>query len=119
MKNILILIAFLSFGILNAYAQKEKKWETVTIKTSAVCWMCKDNIEGALAYEKGVKSADLDVESKMVKVKYNPKKTDAGRIRKAIALSGYDADDVPRDPKAFDNLDDCCKKDGCTEEDME
>ena len=54
----------------------------VKILTSAVCEMCKYTIEKDLAFEKGVKTSDLDVESKMLTVIYNPNKTDADKIRK-------------------------------------
>lgn len=81
------------------------------IKTSAVCDMCKETIEKAMAYEKGVKDSKLDVESKVLTVKYDPKKTDLAKIRIAISNSGYDADTIPANPKAYDKLDACCKKD--------
>jgi copper chaperone CopZ len=116
MKKIFILLAFLgmfSTGFAQKANDKKEKFATIEIKTSAVCDMCIDPIEGALAYEKGVKKSKLNVKSKIVTVKYNPGKTDPDKIRKAISLAGYDADDVKADPKAYEKLDDCCKKDGC------
>jgi periplasmic mercuric ion binding protein len=82
----------------------------IKIKTSAVCDMCKENIEKALAFEKGVKRSTLDVPSKLVTVIYNPNKTTPEKIRMAISKSGYDADDMKANPKAYKKLDDCCKK---------
>ncbi|MGZ5303344.1 MAG: heavy-metal-associated domain-containing protein, partial [Bacteroidia bacterium] len=70
MKKIFVLLAF--FGILASTAiaqdksEKKSKWETIEIKTSAICDMCIDPIEGALAYEKGVKTSKLNVKSKIV-----------------------------------------------------
>lgn len=81
------------------------------IKTSAVCDMCKETIEKAMAYEKGVKTSNLDVDSKILTVTYDPKKTTIEKLRLAIVKSGYDADGQIADEKAYNNLHACCKKD--------
>ena len=104
MKTILLLsLIFMGFG---ASAQTEE----IKIKTSAICDMCKDNIENALAFEKGIKKSELDVESKIVTVTYNAAKTNPEKIRIAISKIGYDADDVSANEKAYKKLDACCKK---------
>lgn len=108
-KNVLMAFVLMLFATLSASAQT--KQEEVKIKTSAVCKMCKATIEKSLAYEKGIKEATLDVPSQIVTVRYNPTKTDAARIKKAINETGYDADQLPADARAYDRLDDCCKKD--------
>jgi copper chaperone CopZ len=92
-----------------AYSQ-DKKIAEIKIKTSAICDMCKETLEKNLAFEKGIKKSDLDVESKIITVTYNPEKISPEEIRKAIAKIGYDADDVPANKKAYDKLDGCCKK---------
>ena len=86
------------------------KIDTIKIKTSSQCDECKETIEEALAFEKGVKTADLDVETRIVTVTYKKSKTSPEKIRKAISKVGYDADDVAADPKAYSKLDACCKK---------
>jgi len=86
------------------------KFETIKIKTSSQCGECKERIEEALAFEKGVKTAELDVETKIVTVTYKKNKTSPEKIRKAISKVGYDADDVAADTKAYSKLDACCKK---------
>ena len=91
-------------------SKKAKKTETIEIKTSAVCNMCKHTIETALFNIKGVKSATLDVPSKVVTVVYKTAQVTPEQLRTAITLVGYDADDMPADPKAYDNLSGCCKK---------
>jgi periplasmic mercuric ion binding protein len=101
------VLVFLFFAV-NGFAQSGLK--EISIKTSAVCDMCKSTIEKNLAFEKGVKRSVLDVKTKIVTVTYNPEKTDPGKIRQAIAKSGYDADDVRADAKAYNKLDSCCKK---------
>ncbi|MCK9219602.1 MAG: heavy-metal-associated domain-containing protein [Bacteroidales bacterium] len=103
---VLFLLVFTSTGM-----AQNKKNDTIKIKTSAVCNQCKDRIETGLAYEKGVKDVSLDVETKIVTIKYNTKATTPEELRKKISNLGYDADDVPAVKAAYDKLPACCKKD--------
>jgi len=112
-KNVILsgIVLFAMILVSAAAFSQDKKAETIKIKTSAVCDMCKDRIEQGLAYEKGVKKADLDVETKIVTITYNPSKTTPDELRKAISKLGYDADNVAADKTAFAKLPACCKKD--------
>jgi cation transport ATPase len=112
MKKLILILAMIVFTIA-AKAQVEK----VEIKTSAICIMCKETIERDMAFEKGVKSSDLDLDTKILTVEYNPGKTDANKIRKRITEVGYNADSLERDPKAYEKLPDCCK-DGAHEDEQ-
>ena len=105
--KIAVLIAVLFIQSNFAVAQKD----TVQIKTSAVCKTCKKTIDEGLRFEKGVKSATLNVETKTVTVVYDSKKTNPNALRIAISKMGYDADSEKADPKAYKDLEDCCKKD--------
>ena len=102
----LIIMALLAIPTLLLAGPKE----VLKVKTSAICEMCKAKIEKNLALTKGVKSANLNLDDKVVTVEYNSSKTDALAIKKAIAEVGYDADDVPADKAGYDKLSDCCKK---------
>jgi copper chaperone CopZ len=73
--------------------------------------MCKDRIENGMAFEKGVKDVNLDVETKIATIKYNTKSTSPDELRKKISKLGYDADEIPCDKVAYDKLPACCKKD--------
>ena len=90
------------------------KTQTVKIRTSAICEMCKERIEKKLAFTKGVSDVNLDVESKdkVVTVIFNPKKTNVVKLKKAIAQVGYDADEVVAETAGYDKLPGCCKKGG-------
>jgi mercuric ion binding protein len=105
-----MVVLFVLIAASGCYAQ-QKKSDTVSIKTSAVCDMCKERIEGALAFEKGVKSSTLDLETKLVEVVFNPAKTSPEKLRLTLSKLGYDADDVPANEKAYASLPACCKKD--------
>ena len=89
-----------------------KKTETIVIQTSAQCGTCKTAIEKALKNTIGVKKATLDLDTKKVTVKYNPSKITPDQIRKAITAAGYDADQMPAKPAAYNALPACCKKGG-------
>lgn len=93
-----------------AFSQKANKTETISIKTSSQCDMCKHTLEKAMAYEKGVKKSNLDVPTSVLTVEYNPSKTTPEKIKKAVTETGYDADELPANPAAYERLNDCCKK---------
>jgi len=115
-KKLVLLLCCL-FVISTSFSQEKDsivspKLSYVKIKTSAVCDMCKETIEKAMAYEKGVKKSNLDVDSKMLGVWFNPAKTNSENIRISITKIGYDADNLPAENKAYQKLNECCKKDG-------
>ena len=114
MKNLINLIIITIFAISsqNIMAQKSKKTATITIKTSAQCEECKQRIEKAMAYEKGIVSSNLDVETQVLTVKYKIVKTTPEKIKIAVTKTGYDTDDLKADKAAHDNLPTCCQKDG-------
>lgn len=109
--NLIALFAAFLFTIgLTAWTSAEDKEKEVKIKTSAICEMCKERIERNLAFEKGVKEANLNLEDKVITVKYNPKKTDVSKIKANIAKTGYDADELAADTQGYNKLPACCKK---------
>ena len=117
-KSIITSRMFILIGILfcnSIYAQKAKN-DTVFIKTSAECEQCKTRIEKALVFEKGVKDVHVDYKTKIATIIYNKEKTSPEKIRVAISKSGYDADDVKAEEKAYKKLPECCKKEGMKQE---
>ena len=107
-KTIAAILILVFIGSTNLFAQKHT--QSISIQTSAQCEMCKTTIEKALAYEKGVVSSELNMETKEVSVKYKSKKTSPEKIRKALTEIGYDADDLTANKKAYSKLPNCCKK---------
>jgi len=108
MKLQTLMIVLLFTG--NLLTQGQGKTAEIKIKTSSQCDMCKERIEEALAFEKGVKKAELNIETKIVTVSYKKGKTDPAALRKAISKVGYDADDVVANKDAYSKLPACCKK---------
>ncbi len=114
--NIILVAAIMFMGI-NLYSQTEMK--NSEIKTTAECQQCKDRIEKAVNKLDGIKSVDLDVDSKICKVTYNEKKVSLKEIREKITSIGYDADDEKKDMRAYKRLPKCCQLDGHNDNDHE
>ncbi len=104
-----IFIGAIAFGIQATVMPKTK---VVNIKTSAVCESCKKRIEKGLSQETGVVESLLNLNSKQVKIKYDPAKTSDAQLRQAIANMGYNADDVKANAEAYHKLPACCQKPG-------
>ena len=110
MKGLLLItMLFLMTGMTTAQTSKTS---TVLIQTSAECHSCKVRLEDKLNYTSGVKYAELNLEDKKLKVKFNTKKITLAEIRKIIAETGYDADDVKAIPEAVKSLPACCQPGG-------
>ena len=82
------------------------------IQTSAQCGSCKTRIEDKLNYTKGIRFAELDLETKKVLVKFSPKKITLAQVKKVISDLGYAADDVVANEKSMNALPKCCQPGG-------
>lgn len=110
MKKSILLIGMMFLTVMPIIAQgKSSKNKEVRIMTTAQCTQCKDRIESALAFEKGVRNSVLDLETKEVKVYYKEGRTTEDKIRRAITKLGYDADNMKKDETAYKKLPACCK----------
>lgn len=117
MKKFHFFLILLSLSILAFSCGQEKAGGTaMTVSTEIFCdhcekcESCKDRVEKALLATAGVISANMNVAAKSIAVTYDPAKINEQQIKMAVAKTGYAAGDVPADPTAYDNLDDCCKK---------
>ena len=108
MKTVITVI--LSIIFVSNIAVAQKKVETVVYQTSAQCGMCKEAIEKELYLTNGIKSAELDNDTKQLKVTFKTKKITKDRIKKIVSDLGYDIDDVEGNKENYDKLPTCCKK---------
>ena len=108
LKNSKTFIFSILFVLMSIAAMAGNK--VVKIKTSAICDMCKDRIELVVNNLDGIKKSMLNVETKMLLVKYDATKISTEDIKKAISDAGYDADDLAANEKAYSVLPGCCKK---------
>jgi copper ion binding protein len=107
-KIIITLLLLLSF----TGCQKKQNLEIATIKASSmVCNTCAKTIEKAVYRVEGVKEVNVDVDKKLVEVKFVSLQTNVEFIESAITEAGYDANDKKRNPDAYEKLDACCKID--------
>jgi len=113
MKNIMSLMMMLlvmASCAVSSGADAEKV--TAKIMTNAECGMCKEKIEGALNFERGIVFAELDIPSKVVTVKFKNDVFTLDKIRVIVSELGYDADEVKANTTAQSNLPACCKPGG-------
>lgn len=113
MKSLIIIISvmFASFS-LNAQTESDAKSGKVYIQTSAQCGDCKTRIEDKLNYTPGVKFAELDLKTKKVLVKFNPKKITLAEIKKVISDTGYAAGETKANNESLNALPKCCQPGG-------
>lgn len=104
MKKLLLSLFVFTLGFA---AQAQVK--NIGIQTSAICEMCKERLEKDLTFEKGVKSVNLDLETKVLNIAYINGKTNPDVLRKRVTMVGYNADSLKRNPAAYEKLDPCCK----------
>ena len=102
----------LIFSLFTGISIAQQNLERITIQTSGHCGECKKSIEKALTFEKGVKEVRFEKESGKVAIVFDNRKTNPLLLRKAISMTGYDADSLSADPKAYSRLRECCKKEG-------
>jgi len=107
MKTILI-----SFLLLFGTPLMAQKTIVIQMQTSAQCGDCKERIEGALNQSKGVVYAELNLDTKIVEVKFKPAKTDKERLQLILVNLGYQADDKKANPEALKALPLCCQPGG-------
>ncbi len=108
MKTLITVILAILFVSNTAVAQK--KMETVVYQTSAQCGMCKTTIEKELALTGGIKSAELDNETKQLRVTFKTRRINEAKIKEIVANLGYDVDNVKGNQENYKKLPACCKK---------
>lgn len=64
----------------------------VVYQTNLHCKSCAAKIQDNIAFEKGVKDLEIQVDEKTVRVVYNPAKTDSQKLAEAIRDLGYTAE---------------------------
>jgi mercuric ion binding protein len=108
-KIILSVFVFVTAGL--AAQAQVKPIQTATIKTpNALCELCKERIEGYLKRYDGVTDVQVNYRRGETKVKFAVDRINIEEIKTALANCGYDADDVPATPDAYNRLPKSCKK---------
>ena len=111
MNKKLITLSLALGLIFGCSGEAENKTAEIALNTIQ-CGMCTDKIASGLGKLEGVIKVDVDLEKKIGKVVYKAGVINLGVIEKAIAAIGYDANNTPAEPKAYSELDMCCKVPG-------
>ena len=111
MNKKLITLSLALGLIFGCSGESENKTAEIALNTIQ-CGMCTDKIASGLGKLEGVVKVDVDLEKKIGKVVYKAGVINLGVIEKAIAAIGYGANNTPAEPKAYSELDMCCKVPG-------
>ena len=83
----------------------------VTFFVAGNCGMCKARIEEASLAINGVRTANWDVNSKILSVSFDASKTTKTNIEKHVAKVGHDTKEIKSDDATYNDLPACCKYD--------
>lgn len=106
MKKFVITLTVL---LLSAATYAQDKNAKATIEVDGVCLMCKDRIEKAAIKTKGVKSAVWDVQTHLLSLIFDERKTNISKIEENIAAVGHDTKGVIATDEAYNSVHPCCK----------
>jgi len=105
MKNAILILLVLA----GTMVQAQDKNARTTIEVDGVCLMCKNRIEKASLKTKGVKSAVWNVETHILSLILDERKTDLATIQKNIAAVGHDTPDVKATEEQYLSVHQCCR----------
>ncbi len=110
MKRSAFLLFFVALFTIGAKAQT-KAVQTATISTpNVLCEDCKTRLTTYLDRYDGIQGLKFNLRKGEITVKYLTDRINIEEIKTAIANAGYDADDVPAEPGAYQRLPKTCKK---------
>jgi|SRR5690625_2240976 len=109
LQNISKSFLIIAFTIFSLSMTAQNKNARASFEVDGVCSMCKERIEKAAVRTKGVKSAIWDVNSHMISVIYDERKTDLNKIKQKIADVGHDTQQFKATDEAYNNIHECCK----------
>ncbi|MGH7454985.1 MAG: heavy-metal-associated domain-containing protein [bacterium] len=108
-----LIIPAIALGVALGACQKSEQTATasqVDIKVATIqCESCVNNVKVALQELEGVKTASVDLKTKVAQVSFDPASLTLADLENAIAKAGYDANDTKRDSLGYSDLDACCK----------
>lgn len=104
-QYILFLSVVLVFS--NRVLAQDKKTEKVTFKVYGNCSQCKDRIETACDV-KGVRTAEWDIDTKVMTIVYVPSKITLEQIHEIIANCGHDTELKKAPDAVYQKLPHCC-----------
>lgn len=111
MKSFIIIFSLAVFGLFTGqslFAQSNSKGVTsISFNVEGVCGMCKSRIENS-ALVKGVKMAEWDKETHILKVVYDAQKISEIEVHQAVIESGHDTEKIKASDENYQKLPACC-----------
>jgi len=106
MKNInCLFISIFLLITLNSFSQTR----SAKIVVDGVCMMCEERIEKKAIEVKGIKLADWNLDSRLLKVVYNEKNITINEIHEFLGSIGHDTEKIIASDEAYSLLDPCCQ----------
>ena len=113
--RIIILLPLIFISVQKAFSQGNpvtgtvNKDSTISFHVAGACEMCKDRIEKAAIKTKGVKSAVWDVQTHLLSLIFDERKTNISKIEESVAAVGHDTKGVTATDEAYNSIHPCCK----------
>ena len=108
LKYVLMVILMTAISMLSSQVNAQKS-NTIMFHTSAQCGMCKDAIEGAMNFERGIQFVELNLDNMFLTVKYKTKIHTEKSVKNLVSELGYSAGEVKANEKAMNELPKCCQ----------
>ena len=108
LKSAVTIVLMILFTMLSNELSAQKT-KTIEFHTSAQCGMCKDAIEGAVNFERGIQFVELNLDNMFLTVKYKTKIHTEKSVKNLVSELGYSAGEVKADEKAMNELPKCCQ----------
>ena len=108
LKSAVTIVLMILFTMLSNELSAQKT-KTIEFHTSAQCGMCKDAIEGAMNFERGIQFVELNLDNMFLTVKYKTKIHTEKSVKNLVSELGYSAGEVKANDKAMNELPKCCQ----------
>lgn len=83
--------------------------EKADIQTNAVCQTCEAILKEGLEQKEGIKDVNLNLDTKVLTVGYDPSQLNQSEIENFIAKIGYDANEIKANIDTHAGLPYCCQ----------
>jgi len=96
MKAVRIILTAAAVFLLtnnNTAAQNNREAQVVFL-VNLNCHSCEQNIKKNIPYERGVIDLNVNLEKKLVTIKYRPNSTDKEKLKKAIEKLGFTCEEI-------------------------
>ena len=92
---------------MSIFSEAQTTDTTIRFKVGGACEMCKERIEKILKV-RGIRSAEWDINTKMIEVIYDPVATNLTKINKLISQAGHDTEYGKAKDAVYNELPECC-----------